>query len=88
MATGMKACILGSGSALPDPERGNPSQAIVVDDEIVLIDCGERTTVNLVTAGINPLDVDYFFFTHCTGTTSSTMAISSCRRGIAAGAKP
>jgi ribonuclease Z len=61
---GMKAVILGSGSAVPDPERGNPSQAIVVDDETVLIDCGERTSVNLVKAGINPLDVNYLFFTH------------------------
>src|SRR5205823_5425008 len=27
-------------------------------------DCGERTSVNLVRAGISPLDVDALFFTH------------------------
>jgi ribonuclease Z len=60
----MQVVILGSGSAVPDPVRGNPSQAIVIDDTILLFDCGERTTVNLTGAGINPLDVDYLFFTH------------------------
>ncbi len=60
----MKAVILGSGSAVPDPDRGNPSQAIIVDDQVILFDCGERTSANLVKAGINPLDVDHLFFTH------------------------
>ncbi len=60
----MRLAILGSGSAVPDPVRGNPSQAVVVDDEVILIDCGERTTVNLVRAGLNPLDVDHLLFTH------------------------
>lgn len=60
----MTLAILGSGSAVPDPERGNPSQAVVVDGATLLFDCGERTTVNLVRAGINPLDVDALFFTH------------------------
>lgn len=60
----MKLVVLGSGSALPDPDRGNPSQAVVVDDDVLLFDCGERTTVNLVKAGINPLLVDHLFFTH------------------------
>ena len=64
MTTGLKAVILGSGSAVPDPERGNPSQAVCVDDEILLFDCGERTTVNLVKAGISPLAIDALFFTH------------------------
>ena len=62
--TEMRLAILGSGSAVPDPERGNPSQAVLVDGEVLLFDCGERTTVNLVRAGINPLDVDALFFTH------------------------
>lgn len=64
MAKGMKAVILGSGSALPDPDRGNPSQAVIVDDEILVFDCGERTTVNLAKANINPMRVKHLFFTH------------------------
>ena len=61
---GMKVAILGSGSAVPDPDRGNPSQAVIIDDTILVFDCGERTTVNLVKTGINPMDVDHLFFTH------------------------
>lgn len=62
--TSLRVAILGSGSALPDPERGNPSQAVLVGDEVLLFDCGERTTVNLVRAGINPLHVERLYFTH------------------------
>jgi ribonuclease BN (tRNA processing enzyme) len=60
----MRLAILGSGSAVPDPVRGNPSAAVVAGEEILLFDCGERTTVNLVRAGINPVDVRHVFFTH------------------------
>jgi ribonuclease Z len=62
--TMMKLVILGSGSAIPDPERGNPSQAVIIVDEVLLFDCGERTSVNLVRAGINPVHVNKLFFTH------------------------
>ena len=61
---GMNVVLLGSGSAVPDPVRGNPSQAVVIDGEVLVVDCGERATVNLVRAGINPLDVNYLFITH------------------------
>jgi len=54
----MTLAILGSGSAVPDPERGNSSRAVVIDGTTLLFDCGERTTVNLVRVGINPLDAD------------------------------
>jgi ribonuclease Z len=64
LASGMRVVIVGSGSAVPDPIRGNPSIAVVVDGEVLLFDCGERATVNLVRAGINPIDVDRVFFTH------------------------
>jgi ribonuclease Z len=61
---GIKLVIVGSGSAVPDPARGNPSAAIVAGPDVLLFDCGERTTVNLVRAGINPLRVSHVFFTH------------------------
>ena len=34
---GMQLAILGSGSAVPDPVRGNPSQAVVVDDTVAAL---------------------------------------------------
>jgi len=61
---GMYAVITGSGSALPDPQRGNAGAAIVVDGTILQFDCGSRTMENLMLAGINPVDVDYIIFTH------------------------
>jgi ribonuclease Z len=63
-AKSMQVIVLGSGSAVPDPLRGNPSIAVIVDGEPLLLDCGERATVNLVRAGINPLDVNNVLFTH------------------------
>ena len=62
--SGMQVVIVGSGSALRDPVRANPSQAVVIDGEVLLFDCGERATVNLTLAGINPIDVDTLFLTH------------------------
>lgn len=61
---GMYAIITGSGSALPDPQRGNASTAVVVDGTILQFDCGSRTMENLMLAGINPANVDYIIFTH------------------------
>jgi ribonuclease Z len=60
----LEVVVLGSGSSVPDPLRGNPSVAIVVEGEPLLFDCGERATVNLVRADINPLTVNRIFFTH------------------------
>jgi ribonuclease Z len=60
----LEVVVLGSGSAVPDPLRGNPSIAIIVEGEPLLFDCGERATVNLVRAGINPLAINRIFFTH------------------------
>ena len=33
---GMKVVLLGAGSAVPDPVRGNPSQAVVIDGEVMV----------------------------------------------------
>jgi ribonuclease Z len=60
----MKAFVLGSSSAIPDPLRGNTSYAIEIGAEMILFDCGERTTVNLIKSGINPMEVNYLLFTH------------------------
>ncbi len=61
---GMRALITGSGSALIDPFRGNASQAVIVDGTVLQFDFGRRTMDNLALAGINPVNVDYIFFTH------------------------
>lgn len=62
--SGLHAIITGSGSAMPDPERGNASAAIVIDGTILQFDCGRKTMDNLMLAGVNPVKVDYIIFTH------------------------
>ena len=61
---GMRALITGSGSALIDPLRGNASVAVIVDGTVLQFDFGRRAMDNLALAGINPVNVDYIFFTH------------------------
>jgi len=56
--------ITGSGSALPDPQRGGASAAIVIGGSIVQVDCGRGVTGNLLQAGLSPLDIDHLLFTH------------------------
>ena len=64
LSKGMHIVITGSGSALVDPYRGNASQAVVIDGQILQFDCGRKAMDNLALAGINPVDVDFLFFTH------------------------
>ncbi|MDA4128851.1 MAG: MBL fold metallo-hydrolase [Thaumarchaeota archaeon] len=40
------------------------SEVVMVDDQPLLFDCGERTTTNLMRAGINPVRVNQLFITH------------------------
>ena len=60
----MKVVLLGTGPPFPDPERGNMSEVVIVDNQLVLFDCGERTTTNLMRAGIDPVRVNHLFLTH------------------------
>ena len=60
----MKVVLLGTGWPMPDPERGNMSQVVMIDEEPLLFDCGERTSTNLMRSGINPLRINNLFITH------------------------
>jgi len=63
-AEGMHLLITGSGSAMPDPNRGGASAVVTVDGKILMFDFGRGVMENMIRAGINPLDVDYAFLTH------------------------
>ena len=61
----MKITMLGTGAALPDPNRGQ--SAILISTESgkhYLFDCGEGATRQMVRANINPADVGLVFLTH------------------------
>ena len=61
---GMHVIITGSGSALPDPQRGGCSTAVIIDGRILQFDCGRRFMDNMMQAGANPLDIDALCLTH------------------------
>lgn len=61
---GMYVVMTGTGSAFPDPQRAGASVAVIVDGTIMQFDFGRGVMENMMLADINPLDVDYVFFTH------------------------
>lgn len=64
MAHTISIYMLGTGSPRPDLERYSVSQALVVDDVPIMIDCGENATQQLLKVGIAPQNVRYLWFTH------------------------
>lgn len=57
--------MLGTGAALPDPERGQSAILISTDSgRHYLLDCGEGATRQMVRANINPADVGVVLLTH------------------------
>ena len=61
----MRILILGSGAALPDPDRCQSSILISLKSGAhYLLDCGHGATRQLVRADVNPADVRTIFLTH------------------------
>jgi ribonuclease BN (tRNA processing enzyme) len=60
----MDITLLGSGTAIPDPERGSPGIAVQVDGSILLLDCGAGSLYRACRYGV-PVDrVDCVFLSH------------------------
>ena len=61
----MKITMLGTGAALPDPDRAQSSILVTLDNgRNYLFDCGEGSTRQMVRANINPADVGWVFISH------------------------
>lgn len=61
----IKITMLGTGAALPDPDRGQSAILISINTgRHYLFDCGEGATRQMVRANINPADVGTVFLTH------------------------
>lgn len=67
MATALRVIVLGSGSALPTPERRTSATALVYEGEMVLFDCGEGTQLQLRRAGLRHGRLSRIFITHMHG---------------------
>jgi len=63
----MEMIFLGTSSAAPSISRNQQSLALGLDGETWLFDCGEGTQLQMIRAGIAPLDVSRIFISHLHG---------------------
>jgi ribonuclease BN (tRNA processing enzyme) len=60
----MEAILLGTGSALPSPERLQSGTLVETDGQRLLVDCGSGVTHRLAQAGVDVATVDTVLLTH------------------------
>ncbi|WP_175891046.1 MBL fold metallo-hydrolase [Burkholderia cepacia] len=61
----MKITMLGTGAALPDPDRAQSAILLTLNNgRHFLFDCGEGATRQMVRANIDPASVGFVFLTH------------------------
>jgi ribonuclease Z len=67
MAIPMRIILLGTGAALPTPERRTSAAALLYEGEMLLFDCGEGTQLQLRKAGLRHGRLSRIFITHMHG---------------------
>ena len=67
MAIPMQVILLGTGAALPTPERRTSGTAVLYEGEMLLFDCGEGTQLQLRKAGLRHGRLSRIFITHMHG---------------------
>lgn len=67
MAIPMRIVFLGTGAALPTPERRTSAAALLYEGEMLLFDCGEGTQLQLRKAGLRHGRLSRVFITHMHG---------------------
>ena len=60
----MRVVMLGTGAAVPDPNRGHSAIHIAVRDQNYMFDCGHGATLQMVKAYIDPTLVNTVFLSH------------------------
>ena len=60
----MKAMLLGTGAGKADPNRHSPANLVWIDDEPLLIDCGNGALLRLRQAGVYPGEIRTLLLTH------------------------
>src|SRR5919109_4909607 len=63
----MHVILLGTGAALPTPERQTSGTAVLYEGEMLLFDCGEGTQLQLRKAGLRHGRLSRVFITHMHG---------------------
>jgi ribonuclease Z len=67
VAIPMRVIFLGTGAALPTPERRTSATALLYEGEMLLFDCGEGTQLQLRKAGLRHGRLSRIFITHMHG---------------------
>jgi ribonuclease Z len=67
VTTPIRIILLGTGAALPTPERRTSATAVLYEGEMLLFDCGEGTQLQLRKAGLRPGRLNRIFITHMHG---------------------
>ena len=60
----MRLTVLGSGTAVPVPERFPAGDLVEHEDHKVMVDCGPGTLRRLAQAGVSPTELDAVLLTH------------------------
>jgi len=60
----LEACVIGSGTGIPNPRRRPPALVVRVKDHLLLFDCGAGTIWSLAEAGLDYRELDSLWFTH------------------------
>jgi len=60
----MKVTLLGTGSPIPDPNRGGPCTLVQAGQQNIMIDCGRAAVMRLLGAGVLPGMVSTILITH------------------------
>lgn len=82
---GLHAVIIGSGSPIPDPRRGNPCAAVLAGDRLFIVDAGEGSSETLNRLGINPGRIESVLLTHFHSDHIGGLASVNLQRWIAEG---
>jgi ribonuclease Z len=78
VAIPLHVIILGTGAALPTPERRTSGTAVLYEGETLLFDCGEGTQLQLRKAGLRHGRLSRIFITHMHGSSPDVSSPSSC----------
>jgi ribonuclease Z len=64
MPRGLHVAVVGSGSPLPDVNRGSPCAAVIVDGRIFVVDAGERSAETMSRMRLAPHRITAVLLTH------------------------
>ena len=92
---GLHLAVVGSGSPIPDPKRGNPCAAIIAAGRIFVVDAGERAAETMARMQLAPNRIAAVLLTHFhsdhiggLGTVNLQRWVADAATGAAAGDRP